>query len=42
MNTILYHKQFSKWLEKLKDRRAYGTIVQRIDNARYGSFGKTR
>ncbi len=42
MNTILYHRQFSKWLEKLKDRRAYGTIVHRIDNARYGNFGKTR
>ncbi len=42
MNTILYHSRFSRWLEKLKDRRAYGTIVQRIDSARYGNFGKTR
>ena len=42
MNTILYHNRFSRWLEKLKDRRAYGTIVQRIDSTRYGNFGKTR
>ena len=42
MNTIPCHRQFSKWLEKLRDRRAYGTIVHRIDNARYGIFGKTR
>ena len=26
----------------MKDRRAYGAIVQRIDNARYGNFGATR
>ncbi|MBR5346441.1 MAG: type II toxin-antitoxin system RelE/ParE family toxin [Deltaproteobacteria bacterium] len=42
MNTIFYHKNFAKWLGKLKDRRAYGAIVQRIDNARYGNFGTVR
>ena len=42
MNTLIFTERFTRWLRGLKDRRAYGLIVQKLDNARYGNFGDAK
>lgn len=42
MIEILQSAEFSKWLKRLKDRRARARVQARLDNMREGNFGDVK